>query len=65
MKLKGIVIEKKINVEVQLYTGLLSDKSSDVADENIEFKKSWVKQVAVYLIWVLTYYLYQLFLILE
>ena len=43
----GIVIieNKKLIAEVQLpIAGLLSDKkASDVADENIEFKKSWVK----------------------
>ena len=43
----GIVIfeNKKLIAEVQLpIAGLLSDKkATDVADENIEFKKSWVK----------------------
>ena len=43
----GIVIieNKKLIAEVQLpIAGLLSDKkASEVADENIEFKKSWVK----------------------
>ena len=47
MRFRKVVIfeNKKLIAEVQLpIAGLLSDKkASDVADENIKFKKSWVK----------------------